>query len=122
NFGIQRFDIEYNAGAACGQYVVTQNNSERNLDRGVDVKTINKQNIAEVFPNPASTNFRLYLSLANQQNSDIEMYSIDGKRVYQKLVPANGIVDIDASRYSSGVYLLKIRQGEFKKTLRLIKQ
>jgi hypothetical protein len=64
----------------------------------------------------------VYLSLAKQQNIDLELYSIDGRRLYKRTLQSNGIQDIDASGYRPGVYFLKIRQGEFQKTLKLIRQ
>lgn len=122
NFAIPHFDLEVNTGATCEQYVVTGANQDKNFIEDVDAKTSSKQNIAEVYPNPSSANFRLYLSLASQQNTDIELYSIDGRMIFKKQVPSKGIVTIDALKYNPGAYLLKVKQGGFTKTLQLIKK
>ena len=79
--------------------------------------------IADVYPNPATTTFRVYLALADQQQIAIQLFSIDGKKLMDKRISqTKGIVSLDASSYKPGIYLLNIKQGEFNKTIKLIKQ
>jgi len=125
NFGFTRFDLAYGSSATCGKDAVSAINSDQLIaGKETGLATGGKPgNIAEVYPNPSSTTFRLYLSTADQQSTDIQLYSADGKvlqakRVYQ----ANGVVDIDAHSYKAGVYLLKVTQGGVVKTIKLIKQ
>src|SRR5258708_3695120 len=126
NFDFTRFDLAYSSRATCGKEAVSAINSDQLIsgkESGSLGTATKRGNIAEVYPNPSSSTFRLYLSLADQQNTDIQLYSADGKvlqtkRVYQ----SNGVVDIDASGYKPGVYMLKIMQGGFVKTIKLIKQ
>ncbi|HWK08241.1 MAG TPA: T9SS type A sorting domain-containing protein [Puia sp.] len=127
NFGFTRFDLAYSSSATCGKEAVSAINSDQLIagkESGSLGTATKPGNIAEVYPNPSSNTFRLYLSLAEQQNTDIQLYSADGKvlqtrRVYQP----NGVVDIDASGYKAGVYMLKISSpGGFVKTIKLIKQ
>jgi hypothetical protein len=76
-----------------------------------------------VSPNPSPTAFRLYLSLADQQEVGIQIYSVDGKKLLEKrIAQTKGIVTLDASSYKPGIYLLNVKQGGFSKTIKLIKQ
>jgi len=125
NFGFPRFDLAYSTQATCGKEAVSAINSDQMLSGSANTIEVGKKptNIAEVYPNPSSNTFRLYLSLAEQQGTDIQLYSADGKVLQAKRVfQSNGVVDIDASGYKSGVYVLKITQGGFVKTIKLIKQ
>jgi hypothetical protein len=79
--------------------------------------------MADVFPNPATTTFRVYLALADQQPVELQLLSMDGRiLIRQHVANSKGIVSLDASRYSPGIYLLNIRQGTFTKTVKLIKR
>lgn len=126
NFGFPRFDLAYSSSAKCGKEAVSAINSDQLLSSGTgNTLELDKKptNIAEVYPNPSSNTFRLYLSLADQQSTAIQLYSADGKVMQTKQVfQSNGVVDIDASGYKPGVYILKITQGGFVKTIKLIKQ
>ena len=79
--------------------------------------------IADVYPNPSTNVFRVYLALADQQPISLELFSIDGKKLLEKrIAQTKGIVPIDAMPYKAGIYLLQIKQGSFNKTIKLIKQ
>jgi subtilisin family serine protease len=122
NFSFTRFDAESSTSAKCGQN--TNSNTTENAIVGKDVTAETLiTNLAEVYPNPSSSTFRLYLSLADQQNVNIQLYSVDGKKLTEQTInQSKGIVDIDATGYKPGVYLLTVKQGSFYKTLKLIKQ
>lgn len=122
NLNTSHVAVAYSTDAKCGQDIVSEKNSDRRLARPVDEKSTGRLNTVEVYPNPATTNFKVYMSLANTQNADISLYSADGKVLYQKTGQANGVVNIDASSYRPGLYILKVRQGDFNKTFKVIKQ
>ena len=124
NFGFSRVDVAYSSKAVCGKDEVSEINSDKLISGEANIVAAGKLNIAEVYPNPSSNTFRLYLSLAGQQSAGLELFSADGKRlqVLTEIQP-NGVVEIDASGYRPGVYVLKIVQGGgFSKTIKLIKQ
>ena len=124
NFGFTRVDLAYSTKAACGKEAVSSANSDQ-LMKGVTPTLADGKptNIAEVYPNPSASVFRLYLSLADQAGANIDLYSADGKKVQtRRIEQSNGVVDIDASGYKPGVYVLKLTQGGFTKTIKLIKQ
>ena len=110
------------ADAAIGAVAQSMAGGRVMTDETIDAKTIDKLNTAEVYPNPSTTSFRVYLSLAKSQNVNLELYSSDGKKIFEKISQASGIVDIDATHYKRGLYILKVKQGEFTKTFKLIKQ
>lgn len=126
NFGFTRFDLAYSSSATCGKEAVSAINSDELIAGKENSITTGRKPgyLAEVYPNPSASTFRLYLSLGDQTNADIQLYSADGKvlqtkRTYQ----SNGVVDIDAHSYKPGVYLLKVSSpGGFVKTIKLIKQ
>jgi hypothetical protein len=124
NFGFNRIDLAYGSGAVCGRDQVSTANSDKLISKDAQTLINDKPvNIAEVSPNPSTGNFRLYLSLAGQGPIRLGLYGADGRQLQTKLVvQPNGIVDIDASVYPPGVYVLKVEQGGFNKTIKLIKR
>lgn len=116
NFGFTRIDIENGISTACGS-------SSARTGGDIVETPIAKPMLADVYPNPSTSTFRVYLSLAEQQPIDLQLFSIDGKQLLQKrIAQSRGIVPIDATPYKSGVYLLRVKQGTFNKTIKLIKQ
>ena len=123
NFGFTRFDTEASTRAKCGQDAVSASMSDKTLAAGASEQATNKVSLAEVYPNPSSKTFRLYLSLSGQQSVSIQLYSIDGRKLVDKNVPnSQGIVDIDASAYRPGVYFVNVKQGAFNKTIKVIRK
>ena len=126
NFGFPRFDLDFSTRAKCGAEDVSPDNSDRTMAAITGVATaddIVNSNVAEVYPNPSSNIFRLYLLLANDKKTSIELFSADGKKLQTKTVnQSKGVIDIDASTYNPGIYLLNVKQGDFTKTIKLIKQ
>lgn len=115
NFGFTRLDIENSSRTVC-------NSSGRLMEEALP-ETLVRPMIAEVFPNPATTTFRVYLSLAEQQPISLQLFSIDGKKLLEKhSSQSRGIIPIDAAAFKPGIYLLNIKQGVFNKTIKLIKQ
>jgi hypothetical protein len=124
NFGFTRFDIAAAANNNCknnNDLAGTQTLGAEEQALLVKENSI-KPEIADVFPNPSRSQFKLYLSLNKTGKTELSLFSEDGKVVYRNNVSGNGIYDIDASRFKSGLYVLKITQGSFSKTLKLIKQ
>jgi subtilisin family serine protease len=108
--------------AKCGQDIVLERNSDQSISSRANAKTTDKPNAVQIFPNPSKTNFKVSLALDKPKNINITLYSTEGKVLYQKTGLANGVIDINASNYSPGLYILNVRQGEFSKTFKLIKQ
>jgi hypothetical protein len=97
--------------------------SDKALSATAAEEATNKVSLAEVYPNPSSKTFRLYLSLNGQQSVSIQLYSVEGKKLVEKNVAnSQGIVDIDASAYKPGVYFVNVKQGTFNKTIKVIRK
>jgi len=117
NFAFTRLDIQNSSRQACGA------SADRLLPEQQAGELTPRPMLAEVFPNPSTTTFKVYLSLPNAVPVQLQLFGMDGRLLLQKqVVTAAGIVPIDASPYKPGMYLLRIRQGTFNKTIKLIKQ
>ena len=121
NFGFTRIDAEFSSNTLCGKEAVGSSN-EKALET-VTKEDFLKRNTAEIYPNPATDNFKLYLSLADEQPVEVQVFSQDGKNLYNnQSLQTNGLINIPASQYKPGVYLVKVKQGAFSKTFKVIKQ
>jgi hypothetical protein len=122
NFGFPRLDLAYSSKAVCGKDMVSASNSDQLMSGSATSLSNGKPVIAEVYPNPSAGIFRLYLSLPEQQDVTLQLYSADGKQVQvQRVAQSSGVVDINASGYRPGIYFLKVTQGGTVKTIKLIK-
>jgi Subtilase family/Secretion system C-terminal sorting domain len=122
NFGFPRLDLAYSTSAVCGKDVVSAANSDQLISGEAGALTTDKPVIAEVYPNPSSGVFRLYLSLPEPSDVTLELYSADGRQVQaQRVAQSSGVIDINASGYRAGIYFLKVIQGGTVRTIKLIK-
>jgi hypothetical protein len=122
NFGFTKMDIAAAVNNRCRNDASVRILGETSATVPLLKEDVIKPEIAEVYPNPSHARFRLYLSLSRESKAEIRIYSNDGKSLYANTVPGSGVYDIDASKYKPGLYLMKITQGDFVKTLKLIKQ
>ncbi|QVY66714.1 S8 family serine peptidase [Polaribacter sp. Q13] len=72
----------------------------------------------KIFPNPAESEF--LVSTDSLNNYTIQIYTVLGKKVLEKLDSNSKSVDI--SFLNKGVYILKISKGNQHKTIKLIKK
>ena len=75
-------------------------------------------NDISIFPNPATNN--LNIKLSNTNKTEIDIYNILGKRVLNKTIIQSQSISIE--HLSSGIYILKITQGNASISKKLIKQ
>ncbi|HEX5652674.1 MAG TPA: T9SS type A sorting domain-containing protein, partial [Chitinophagaceae bacterium] len=80
-----------------------------------------------VFPNPANNFFTILFQLNQGERLDIKMYDISGRLLHQSNTLATGFVqktqvDLNASIFAKGLYLVEARGGEMKQVFRLLKQ
>ena len=120
NFGFTRTDVEFSCTAKCGKDAVPSTYGEAlqayqgNMKRG---------NTAAVYPNPATDKFNVYYSFDTDEPASVELYSQDGKLLYSnRIVQSNGQISIPASGYNTGVYIVKLKQGNTLKTFQVLKQ
>ena len=77
----------------------------------------------DVFPNPFSSQLRLKLSRSSASVSQVELYSIDGLRVWSAEIAANlsEVKLLDFDRLRTGKYILRLVSGNQVITKQLIK-
>lgn len=78
----------------------------------------------DVFPNPFNSQFRLKLSRSSASPSQVELYSIDGLRVWTGEIAANlsEVQLLDFDRLHTGKYILRLVSGNQVITKQLIKE
>lgn len=81
----------------------------------------------QVFPNPSSDVFNLVYQVNEGENMTVKVYDAGGKTVYQSVVTGTGFIqkmsiDMGASVYASGLYLLEAGTGDKKQSFRLVKK
>lgn len=82
----------------------------------VGVEDFNTQDIT-VRPNPATDKFTV--TLPNNGSAQVELYNLVGQKVYSEN-SSSSTVEINVNQYNSGVYLLKVSQGEKVYTSKVI--
>ena len=77
----------------------------------------------DVIPNPFISQFRLKLSRSSASVSQVELYSIDGLRVWSSEIAANvsEVQLLEFDRIRTGKYILRIVSGNQVITKHLIK-
>jgi hypothetical protein len=106
-----------------GAYVMRQGflqPSSRAMGRSVEPVSLIS---LETFPNPFSSQFRLKLSRASSSPSTVELYSIDGLRVWSSEFAANlsEVQLLDFDRLHTGKYILRLITNNQVITKQLIK-
>ncbi len=123
NFDFPRFDLAYSTRAKCGRDDISAANSDQPATAAGKTLDVTRPSLTEVYPNPSSGLFRLYLSQAQPQDVVLGLYSSDGRQLQtQRVAAALGVIDIDATPYPPGIYFLKVIQGGEVKTIKLFKK
>ena len=74
-----------------------------------------------VFPNPISNNkLHVYLGNVNSEIATVKMYSILGRIVYSNETNKS-VLNIDASNFSKGIYILHVQTKIEKRSFKIIK-
>jgi hypothetical protein len=77
-------------------------------------------NKISVFPNPVSTNFTIRIDNLKGM-ADIRLFDIYGKMVMQRS-SANMNTQLDIAKLPSGIYLVKVINGEKESTVKIVKE
>ncbi len=82
----------------------------------------NKTSVAiedlNLYPNPVS-NGKIYITSKNASSKEITIYDVLGKRVLQTNLNVNN-KEVNVSVLNSGVYIIKIQEGDASTTRKLI--
>jgi general stress protein CsbA len=68
------------------------------------------------YPNPV-TNGKLYITSKNNEDKQIAIFDVLGKRVFQTLLTSR---ELNISSLSPGIYFIKIEEGDASATRKLI--
>ncbi|MDD3003437.1 T9SS type A sorting domain-containing protein [Flavobacterium sp.] len=71
-----------------------------------------------LYPNPVS-NGKIYITSKNASSKEITIYDVLGKRVLQTSLNVNN-KEVNVSALNSGVYIIKIQEGDASTTRKLI--
>ncbi len=92
--------------------------AQSNLFERQDSKRSQKIDGLRVFPNPATGDI-VYITSTKQLTKTITIYTVLGKKVKFEVLFGK---ELDISDLNSGVYVIKITEGEKQATLKLIKE
>ena len=109
--------------SSAGKYVMRQGflqPSSRAMGRSIEPVSLIT---LETFPNPFVSSFRLKLSRASSSVSTVELYSIDGLRVWSGEIAANlsEVQLLEFDRLRTGKYILRLITNNQVITKQLIK-
>jgi len=80
--------------------------------------------IVRLYPLPTSDTLNCTLSVPGEQNIEIQLYDLSGRKVMEKIVKADNMdkftVELDVSNLSSGVYTLKANAGDMSDSKRVL--
>jgi len=114
-----------------GTYTVKLSVSDGICSREYEQEVLVKNNVSlepdpelarlSIFPNPAKDQILLKLEGAWQGEIQVEMYGIDGKKVYTRTAEAAQIytLPIDRGEISAGIYALKLSHKDFQFTRKI---
>jgi hypothetical protein len=76
----------------------------------------------KAFPNPSGDEFNVYLEGANNEKVSLTVYDALGREI-RKFEKESGNIPIHFGRdLKGGIYILEVKQGSNRKTIKLIKQ
>ena len=108
---------KYNSPTAQEGYGIPNFQTAYTILANEDVGFIKK---ATIFPNPVTNKITLQIANQHLANTKIQVYNVIGKKVFEK----NNLISkiIDVSELYSGIYILKITNGNQQKTIKMIKR
>ena len=106
---------------ACTPGTSTDNSITRAGSMEVVTPEVRPFNV-KAFPNPSQNEFNVYLEGATDESVSMTLYDAMGRKVKQ-FEKQGGNIPIHFGRdLKGGIYILEVRQGTNRKTIRLIKQ
>ena len=94
-------------------YALTDNNVAQLAGTFSDIKNLtdNKQRYT-LFPIPANNSFQIKCDIPSNAKAQIIMNNMDGRTVLDMQADFNNTVELNSSNLASGIYLIKIIDGE----------
>ncbi|WP_299105747.1 GEVED domain-containing protein [uncultured Tenacibaculum sp.] len=127
-----RVSMKYNSSPnACGSIGdgevedYTVNISNTIVQKDVFKETLKKDNTTIIYPNPVKTGFTLYLGskyVIKKKNIKLSVFDVTGKLLNEVKNPTSKKVNFNIASFKTGVYLIKIEQGQIKEYRMFIKE
>jgi hypothetical protein len=89
-----------------------------NLSGTVDLTEINSRDWVKVYPNPMHDYFKIQLNVL-PKNARIEIFSIAGNKVYEASLNQKELI-VQTGNFSSGIYFVRVNDGERVFTRKLV--
>ncbi len=75
------------------------------------------------YPNPSTDKFNIVITSSSDDKIDVAIVSLLGQSMFTKKVAGGTIVlEVDATSYRPGIYVLRVRQSTGSQTLKLLKK
>jgi hypothetical protein len=91
--------------------IITGTASDLNSNNGFNIR---------LFPNPARNQLNVLIN-GLENNTSIRIFDIMGKQVMQQ-VTGTSVTQLDISKLASGLYLMKIQDGEKNSSMKFVKE
>jgi len=75
---------------------------------------------SKLYPNPNTGTFTISVENVNVKNMTVNVVNVLGKIVYKTIV-TQSVFDINLSNLPSGIYFVKLNEGDYSETLKFIK-
>lgn len=101
-------------------WLITKNNTSEKID-----DDINGKNIVQVFPNPFTNNFDIYLHNFNSAKADLRIYDAKGSLILHENIDVNGSLyyPVNLQVFPNGIYIIQIQTDSgFKFAKKILKQ
>ncbi|HWH63061.1 MAG TPA: M1 family aminopeptidase, partial [Ginsengibacter sp.] len=101
-------------------WLITKNNTSQKIS-----DNITSENFVQVFPNPFTNSFGVYLHNFYDSKVYFKIYDADGRLMYKQSFQVNGALyqEINTQSFAKGVYLFSIQTNkEFKFVKKILKQ
>ncbi len=86
--------------------------------RRVNITTFKSQITKQIYPNPATT--QITVDVPNTHEYTLNIYSMEGKKVFEQKVIDQPLIQVDISNFSAGTYWVEIFAKEQKNITKLM--
>jgi subtilisin-like proprotein convertase family protein len=81
-------------------------------DVSTSTEEIASSDLIILYPNPARDLINLRFEEVKQEDIEVSIYNIQGKTLFQSMLPANREIQIPTIGFASGIYIAKVRRGD----------
>jgi hypothetical protein len=78
--------------------------------------------IIDAYPNPSTDRFNIMIASPFEDEVEMEVLGQKGEVLFTTKTQSNIVVEVDATKYPAGLYIVKAKQLMYNKTLKLIKK